>query len=201
LAAIHGSPRVEEVELVDLDSGRTRSVACDTVVFTADWIPDHELAVTGGLELDPGTRGPRVDTGLRTARAGVLAAGNLLHGAEPADVAALSGRHAAATAAGWLADPGAWPAPRVPIACEPPLAWISPNALGPQRGEPPRGCFALRPRVFRRRAAIDVRQDGRVLWAGRIGGLVPGRSASLPSGWIAAVDAAGGTVVVRLADR
>ena len=41
--------------------GTTRRIACDTVVFTGDWIPDHELARAGGLALDPGTRGPHVD--------------------------------------------------------------------------------------------------------------------------------------------
>ena len=128
VTAIHGRPRVEEVELTDLDTGATRAVECDTVVFTADWIPDHELAVMAGLDMDPGTRGPAVDTALRTSREGVFAAGNLLHGAEPADVAALSGRHAAATAAEYVRG-SAWPDWRVPIECEPPLHWISPNLL------------------------------------------------------------------------
>ena len=54
VSGIYGHPRVEEVELLDVDGGSTRRVACDTVVFTADWIPDHELAALAGLELDPG---------------------------------------------------------------------------------------------------------------------------------------------------
>src|SRR6185503_19539656 len=33
VTAIHGRARVDEVELTDLDSGETRSLACDTVVF------------------------------------------------------------------------------------------------------------------------------------------------------------------------
>ena len=70
VSAIHGQARVEAVELTDLDSGRTRRVACDTVVFTADWIPDNELAVMAEIELDPGTRGPAVDAALRTSRSG-----------------------------------------------------------------------------------------------------------------------------------
>ncbi len=67
---IDGGSRVEGVELTDLDSGETREVPCDLVVFTADWIPDHELAAMAGCEIDPGTRGPRADSGLRTSVAG-----------------------------------------------------------------------------------------------------------------------------------
>ena len=103
ITRISGRLRVEEVELLELESSQKRVIACDTVVFTADWIPDHELPVMGGLELDSGTRGPRADTGLRTTRPGIFAAGNVLHGAESADIAALSGRHAARSVARWLA--------------------------------------------------------------------------------------------------
>src|SRR3954452_23079237 len=109
VSAIHGSERVEWVELTELDSGRTRTVDCDLVVFTADWIPDHELAVMAGCELDPGTRGPLVDPALRTTRRGVFAAGNLLHPAETADVCALDGRHVALSIAAYMHGPGEWP--------------------------------------------------------------------------------------------
>jgi thioredoxin reductase len=195
VTGIHGWPRVEEVELTDLDSGRTRRVACDTVVFTADWIPDNELAVMAGLVIDPGTRGPAVDAGLRTSRPGVFSAGNLLHGAETADVAALSGRHAAMR----LGSGGAWPERRVAIECEPPLHWIAPNAVAPDAGAPPRGRFALRSREFARRPSMEIVQDGRTLWAGRVARLVPGRSAALPHEWTADVDHGGPPVRVRLA--
>ena len=205
VTAIHGRPRVEEVELTDLDSGLTRSVPCDIVLFTADWIPDHELAVMGGLALDPGTLGPAVDAALRTSRPGVFAAGNLLQGAEPADVAALSGRHAAATLAKG-SDPfprlvEGWPSTGIPVECQPPLHWISPNVIAPGAGAPPRGRFALRSREFARRPLVQVVQDGRTLWSGRVARLVPGRSARLPHTWTSAVDQAGGPVGVHLGSR
>jgi len=199
VTAIHGRPRVEGVEVTDLDSGRTRAVACDTVVFTADWIPDHELAVMGGLEMDPGTRGPVVDTALRTSREGVFAAGNLLHGAEPADIAALSGRHAAAAAAEYLRD-GAWPEKRVKIECEEPLQWIAPNALS-LSGDPPRDRFLLRSSEFLTRPRVEVVQDGRTVWGGRFRRVVPGRSAALPAAWTQSVDYDGGPVRVRVTAR
>jgi thioredoxin reductase len=194
ITRISGRSRVEEVELLELESRQKRVVACDTVVFTADWIPDHELAVMGGLKLDQGTRGPRTDTGLRTSRPGIFAAGNLLHGAEPADIAALSGTHAAGSVARWLAGDGSWPAV-VPVECAPPLQWISPNAIGPNADPPPRRRFLLRPRTFVRRASLEIRQDGRLLWSGATR-LTPGSSTLLPCDWMKAVDAEGGPVQV-----
>jgi thioredoxin reductase len=92
---VTGRGRLEGVELADLRTGETRFVPCGLVVFTGDWIPDHELARAGGLAMDPGTRGPAVDTALTTSAPGVFAAGNLVHAAETADIAALGGRHAA----------------------------------------------------------------------------------------------------------
>ena len=199
VAAIHGQPRVEEVELRDLDTGATRRVACDTVVFTAGWIADHELAAAVGLELDAGTRGPLVDAGLRTARPGLFAAGNVLHGAEPADVAALSGRRAAASVAAWLSA-GSWPGRLLPITCRPPLAWVSPSAVSTMRDEPPRGRFLLRSTAFLRRPQIEIRQGGRVVWSGRVGRVMPGRSVALPPRCLDAVDPAGEPVEMGLAD-
>jgi thioredoxin reductase len=199
LNAIHGRPRVEAVELTDLDSGVERRLACDTVVFSADWIPDHELAVMAGLAMDAGTRGPVVDAALRTSRPGVFGAGNLLHGAETADVAALGGRHAGAAAAAFVSGGHGWPDVRAPIECEPPLRWISPNAVVPGAGAPPRGRFALRSSEFRSRPRIEIAQGGRTLWAGRVARLVPGRSASLPHAWTEAVDPGADAVRVRLA--
>jgi thioredoxin reductase len=198
VSGIYGDSRVEEVELTEVDDGSTRRVACDTVVFTADWIPDHELAVTAGIELDPGTRGPQVDTELRTTRQGVFAAGNLLHGAEPADVAALSGRHASVSVGRRLAGAEPWPDRRVPIACRPPLHWISPNAVSASSPPPPRERFALRSSAFVDRAEIEIRQGDRLLWRGRARRLVPGRSRLLPSGWIERVESEGTAIVVAV---
>ena len=197
VTGIHGAERVESVELTDLDSGRTRTIDCDLVVFSADWIPDHELAVMAGCELDRGTLGPLVDTAMRTSRPGIFAAGNLLHAAETADVCALDGRHAAPAVAAYLRGPREWPA-SIRLTVRQPLAWVAPNLLLATGHPPPRDRFLLRSREFIRRARLQVRQGGRELWSGRVGRLVPGRSAHIPSGWAAAVDPEGGPVIVAV---
>jgi len=199
VVAIHGRPRVEAVDLVDLVSGERRQVECDTVVFTADWIPDHELAVLGGIELDPGTRGPAIDAAGRTSRLGVFAAGNMLHPAETADVAALAGRHVAHAIAGQL---NGGPSPvtrRVAIRCVSPLTWISPNVVTPDLPEPSRGRLLVRGRELLTAPQLAITQDGRALWTGRLPRIVPGRSGRLPHTWVRSVDFSGGPVEIAVA--
>ncbi len=187
---ILGSRRVEAVDVEHLDTGARRRLACDTVIFTGDWIPDHELARQADLLIDPGTRGPRVDCGLRTSRRGVFAAGNLLHGAERADVAALSGRHAAHAVDEFLrADQ--WPT-RSPISitCVPPLQWISPNAIA-EPVAPPRGHFIARVSRFCQPGDLVVTQGARELWRRRHRRLIPNLPIHVPASWLRSVDPAG----------
>jgi hypothetical protein len=178
------------VDAVVLDDGRV--IACDTVVFTGDWIPDHELARHAGLALDAGTRGPCVDQRGRTSLSSVFAAGNLVHAAETADVAALGGQASAAAVVEYLRT-GSWP-PRVPVECAPPLAWVWPQALA---------IGAAAPRTLARvdafvRGALAIVQDGRPLWRGRRRRFVPNRAIHGPASWIEAVEPAGGPVRWRL---
>jgi thioredoxin reductase len=193
--------RLRGVELAATRGGNVRFVPCDTLVFSADWIPDHTLARTAGLAIDPGTRGPAVDTALATSADGVFAAGNLVHAAETADVAALSGRHAARQIAAYLAHPGGGTAAsRVPIEVESPVLWISPNAVtagaGAEALAPALGQFTLRVARFCPPGRLEARQDGRLLGRSRPQRLVPGRPLHLPGSWLGAVDPAGGPVRV-----
>jgi thioredoxin reductase len=201
---VAGCDRLAGVCVADVRTGAERFVPCDTVVFSGDWIPDHELARLAGLAVDPGTLGPAVDTTLETSAAGVFAAGNLVHAAETADIAALSGRHAArhialALRAGAAGLPGGV---RVPVRAEAPLRWISPNAIlagrsaAPPPLPPPLGRFVLRSGEFRRLVRLEVRQDDRVLARSRPVRLIPGRPAHLEAGWLSLVDPAGGPVRV-----
>ena len=135
----------------------------------------------GGLELDAGTRGPVVDAALRTSWPGVFAAGNPLHGAEQADVAALGGRHARRSRA---TRDGSWPERRVPVLCRAPLAWVSPNALSswPARLRAPASSSA-RASSSPTRASRSPR-TGRALWSGRLARPARPLRARLPDGWI-----------------
>ncbi|WP_432115895.1 FAD-dependent oxidoreductase [Streptomyces sp. S1] len=172
--------------------GRASVLRCDTVVLTGDWIPDHELARARGLPLAPGTRGPVTDGAFRTAAPGVFAAGNLLHGGEPAPVAAAEGRAAADAVLDHLDGP-----PRtvgtVPVTAAGPLRWVTPGLLGAEAAP-----LLVRPERRLVRPVLTVAQDGVRLRGERLRGtLVPWRSVRLGPGWTRGADPAGGPVTIR----
>ena len=199
---IVGSGRVAAIGIRDDRTGAAGAIECETVVFTGDWIPDHEQARLAGARIDTGTLGPAVDTALRTSVAAVFAAGNLVHAAETADVAALSGRHAARQIAAFLTGAQADAPPdrelAIPVIADPPLLWVSPNAVTVPAPRPAGRRFILRSAVRAPVAHLDVRQDGRLLHRARTR-LLPGRSVRLADRWLPQVDPAGGPVHVTVA--
>jgi thioredoxin reductase len=199
VVAIHGKGRVTSVDIENLDTGRRHRVPCDTVITTGDWIPDHELARAAGLDLDEGTRGPRVDTSLATSVPGVFAAGNLLHPVDTADVAALDGRHVAAAVLGHLAGEPA-PGGGVPLVADAPLRWVAPQLVRPGGPPPSRGKLLLWSDAFRTLPRVTATQDGRVLGRARLPWpAAPGRVFRVPFSLVAGVDPAGGPVRLSLA--
>ncbi|MDT9593014.1 FAD-dependent oxidoreductase [Nocardioides zeae] len=200
VVAIEGRGRVTGVVVEDAHGAR-RTVPCDLVVTTGDWIPDHELVRSGGIELDRGTRGPLVDAGLRTSGPGVFAVGNLLHPVDTADVAALDGRHAATAVLDWL-DAGVAPAaapPGVRLRVDAPLRWVAPQVVDPTGPAPARGRLLLWTDAWVDRPVVEVVQDGQVVERRRLWWpAAPGRVFRVPSTVLAGVRPDGGDVTLRL---
>ncbi|GAA1366818.1 NAD(P)/FAD-dependent oxidoreductase [Streptomyces beijiangensis] len=200
VAELLGRERLSGIVVRHAD-GRRAVIACDTVVFTGDFVPDHELARRGGVLLDPGTRGPAVDSAFRTAEPGVFAAGNLLHGAEPALYAAREGGLAAAAVLRHL-EGAPWPAEQIPVRTEDPLGWVAPQRITPGGPPPPYGRFLLRTTRFLVRPHLVVHQDGRILHRQRLAHTaVPNRSFAVSGSWVGAVDPRGGTVIFTAEQR
>ena len=149
-----GRDRVRAVELEHLDSGKRRTFACDTVVFTGSWIPDHELARLRGIEIDNQHRGPVVDSALRTTADGIFAAGNLLHPVDTADVAALDGRHVSGPVHRYLdLDQDRPPGPAVRLRAEPPFTWVAYPACWSRAWQRRARSTSSRPSMSSRRSA------------------------------------------------
>lgn len=102
-----GRDRVEAVEVSKVDEhlapipGTERVVPCDTLLLSVGLIPENELSVAAGVELDPRTRGAVVDQSLQTGVPGIFACGNVLHVHDLADNVTIESERAGAAAAAW----------------------------------------------------------------------------------------------------
>ncbi len=85
ITAIHGRERVTGVTVSKVDEhlrpipGTEKEYSCDTVILSVGLIPENELSIDSGVELDPRTRGAIVDEYFQTTKPGFFAAGNVLH--------------------------------------------------------------------------------------------------------------------------
>lgn len=102
-----GRDRVEAVEVSQVDEhlapipGTEHVVPCDTLLLSVGLIPENELSVAAGVELDPRTRGAVVDQSLQTGVPGIFACGNVLHVHDLADNVTTESERAGAAAAAW----------------------------------------------------------------------------------------------------
>lgn len=102
-----GHNRVEAVEVSQVDEhlapipGTERVVPCDTLLLSVGLIPENELSVAAGVELDPRTRGAVVDQSLQTGVPGIFACGNVLHVHDLADNVTTESERAGAAAAAY----------------------------------------------------------------------------------------------------
>lgn len=85
ISYIHGKERVNGVTLSKLDENRNpipgedEFIECDTVLLSVGLIPENELSVGAGVNLDMRTSGPIVNNTMSTNLDGVFACGNVVH--------------------------------------------------------------------------------------------------------------------------
>ncbi|MGV8145965.1 MAG: NAD(P)/FAD-dependent oxidoreductase [Alkaliphilus sp.] len=82
---IKGDERLGGVTVAEVDSnkkaikGTEKFFECDTLLLSVGLIPENELSINVGVELDMKTGGPRVNESMETSVAGIFACGNVLH--------------------------------------------------------------------------------------------------------------------------
>ena len=179
-----GHDRVEAVEVSQVDErlapipGTERIVPCDTLLLSVGLIPENELSVAAGVELDPRTRGAVVDQSLQTGVPGIFACGNVLHVHDLADNVTTESEHAGAAAATWALGTGASAVPDCELTVSP--AGIAGYAL-PGRIT----AAALTKLNFRVRrpvnaACVRILADGKELLAGKVRAFKPSAMESFP---------------------
>lgn len=179
-----GHDRVEAVEVSQVDEslapipGTERVVPCDTLLLSVGLIPENELSVAAGVELDPRTRGAVVDQSLQTGVPGIFACGNVLHVHDLADNVTTESERAGAAAAAYALGTGAGAVPGCELTVSP--AGIAGCAL-PGRIT----AAALTKLNFRVRRPVDAARvkilaDGEELFAGKVRAFKPSVMESFP---------------------
>lgn len=179
-----GHDRVEAVEVSQVDEhlapipGTERIVTCDTLLLSVGLIPENELSVVAGVELDPRTQGAVVDQSLQTGVPGIFACGNVLHVHDLADNVTTESERAGATAAAYAMGAGAGAVPDCELTVSP--AGIAGYAL------PGRITTVTLTRLnFRVRRPVDAARvrilaDGEELFAGKVRAFKPSVMESFP---------------------
>lgn len=179
-----GHDRVEAVEVSQVDenlapiAGTERIVPCDTLLLSVGLIPENELSVAAGVELDPRTRGAVVDQSLQTGMPGIFACGNVLHVHDLADNVTTESERAGAAAAAYALGTGAGAVPDCELSVSP--AGIAGYAL-PARIT----AVALTKLNFRVRRPVDAARvrilaEGEELLAGKVRSFKPSVMESFP---------------------
>ena len=105
---IRGRDRVEAVTVSQVDGNRRpipgteHTYPCDTLLLSCGLLPENELSLTAGVELDRVTGGPRVDDTLETGVPGIFACGNVLHVHDLVDYVSEEAARAGAAAAAFV---------------------------------------------------------------------------------------------------
>lgn len=179
-----GHDRVEAVEVSQVDErlapipGTEHIVPCDTLLLSVGLIPENELSVGAGVELDPRTRGAVVDQSLQTGVPGIFACGNVLHVHDLADNVTTESERAGTAAAEYALGTGAGAVPDCELTVSP--AGVAGYAL-PGRIT----AVALTKLNFRVRRAVDAARvrilaDGEELFAGKVRAFKPSVMESFP---------------------
>lgn len=110
VSCIHGKERVEAVTLTKVDengkpiAGSEWTVPCDTLLLSCGLIPENELTVGMGADMDAKTNGPVVSDRLECSVPGVFACGNVLHVHELVDHVSKEAEKAGRFAAEYVAS-------------------------------------------------------------------------------------------------
>lgn len=183
-----GHDRVEAVEVSQVDEhlapipGTERIVPCDTLLLSVGLIPENELSVAAGVELDPRTRGAVVDQSLQTGVPGIFACGNVLHVHDLADNVTTESERAGAAAAAYALGGGAETNAVADTGCE---LTVSPAGIAGYALPGHITAVALTKLNFRVRRPVDAARvrilaGGEELFAGKVRAFKPSVMESFP---------------------
>ncbi len=178
---ITGRDRVEGVEITPIENGALQhekafTIPCDTVLLSVGLVPENELSKTAGVEMNPMTNGPSVDSMLMTSLPGVFACGNVLHVHDLVDYVVEESRRAGASAAAWLK--GEKHRKEARIKAGPNVRYVAPGRVCLDRDNK----LYLRTLIVKNDALLEVKVNNRVVRSRKMTHIQPSEMISVELG-------------------
>lgn len=178
---IHGKARLTGVTVSQVDEklkpipGTDQDFPCDTLILSVGLIPENELSMQAGVQIDPRTKGALVDEFCRTSVEGIFAAGNVLHVHDLVDFVSLEAERLADSVAEYV-KMGGLPENRLCICTDENINHTVPQKISGKNG------FTLSLRVSRPLAGceIQVLQNGRVIRSKKMKKAIPAEMIQIP---------------------
>lgn len=105
---IKGKSRIAGISVSEVDEnmqiieGTEKNYDCDTLILSVGLIPENELSLKAGVELDNNTKGPIVNENYETSVYGIFVAGNVLHVHDLVDFVSLEAERLATSVVNYI---------------------------------------------------------------------------------------------------
>lgn len=178
---IHGNSRLTGVTVSEVDNhlkpivGTEKEYTCDTLILSVGLIPENELSLSAGVELDIRTKGAIVDENYQTCVDGVFAAGNVLHVHDLVDFVSLEAERLADAVAMYV-QKDSLPACNIKITTSPEIGYTIPQYVSGKKD------FNLSMRVKKpfQSCKIEIMQEGSVVKTVILKKTIPAEMISIP---------------------
>ena len=177
ITKVHGKKRIEGVTVAVLDKerkvipGTEEYIACDLLVLAVGLIPENELSIGCGIEIDPKTQGPVVDEHFMTSVPGIFACGNVAVVFDLVDYVSQSAEIAAEGAAAFIQSAEQSSPEYVSIVPSGNVNFVVPQRI--TAGKETEVSIFLRVKKPDRRGTLDISENGNVTQSRRFATLAP----------------------------
>jgi NADPH-dependent 2,4-dienoyl-CoA reductase/sulfur reductase-like enzyme len=162
VSRIDGKNRVERVEVTPIDNGipdpdQAFTIDCDTLLLSVGLIPENEISKAAGVELNPQTNGPMVDSTMMTSVEGIFACGNVLHVHDLVDFVSEESRRTGQYVVQYLRNER--PKQEIPIRAGANIRYVNPGSFNPEKPDK----LYMRSLVVRNNAKLQLKLDNTVI--------------------------------------
>jgi len=177
---INGRSRLESVTVSEVDGdlkpipGTEQVWPCDTLILSVGLIPENELSLQAGVQLDPRTKGAVVDEHHQTTVPGIFAAGNVLHVHDLVDFVSLEAEELAASVKQYLES--GLPTCEIPVETDGSVSYTVPQTVSGQADV----TLSFRPRRPMQNCIFEVWQDSVLLAKKRVPKALPAVMVHIP---------------------